>query len=291
MQQELLRLVKQLCLAGQILWLAVLQWAWYGPLLRLSPVFLRLAGCKSKCQNHQQKIYILPQSHEFHRLKGKTLLPLAAYQSAVGQLGLFNSNLLTLLQHITVTKFFMNNNLKFLSMAAFAAMTVFSSCGGDDEAKPAEVMPTSYSARLLGAQTNAAGSFFSGKTGTVYGTGDSANFTTNAVDFSFAQTGSPAVAKFVSLSSRRAEGLGKVTTNARTSNFKATAYTKAAFDTLNNAEVKAIVAGTSAVIAITPSTVYAFKNVEGKTGLIYISNLDNGTGTNGSVTIDVKFEK
>jgi hypothetical protein len=72
----------------------------------------------------------------------------------------------------------------------------------------------------------------------------------------------------------------------------ATSITKAQFDTVSNSFVSNYSAGTpSSSIAITQGQVYAFSNDENKTGFIYVSNLDNGTGTNGSVTIDVKVEK
>ena len=155
-----------------------------------------------------------------------------------------------------------------------------------------EKMPISYTHRRMGAQSNATGSFFSNKTGSVYGASDSTRFTTNAVDFSFAQTAPlPVQPEFISLSARRSEGLTRVITNPRVTNFKLTQYTKAAFDTINNQELKEVLEGNLRVIVIQPNKVYGFKNEDGKSGLIYIDYLDNGTGSNGSVIIDVKFER
>jgi len=182
---------------------------------------------------------------------------------------------------------------KFFALAAIAAVTVFSSCSNDDDDDTAvtKVLPNSFSARLLGAQTNAAGSFFSPTSGLVYSTGDSANYIANKVDVSFAQTGSPTVAKFISLASRRAEGLSRVTSINRITLFSASALTKANFDTIGNVAVKALAVGVGTVVPVATGRLYNFQNAEGKKGVIYVSNLDNGAGTNGSVTIDVKFEK
>jgi len=194
----------------------------------------------------------------------------------------------------------MKFQLQSLSYLFIAGLIGFTSCKKDDEdSKPVKVLPTSYTAKLVGAQSNAAGSFFSPKTGLVYFTGDSVNFVANSVDFSFAQTGSPITSpKFVSLSERKDEGLTRVTSIARLTNFSASTLTKAEFDTVGNVYVQNEVAGTLPTVTIAQSKVYEFTNAEGKSGLIYVSNYDAGsisavTGlfTNGSVTIDVKFEK
>jgi hypothetical protein len=186
----------------------------------------------------------------------------------------------------------MKMNIQRLTYFLFAGMIGFTSCSKDEETTPVKVLPTSYTAKLVGAQGNAAGSFFSPKTGMVYLTADSANYVTNGVDFSFAQTGSPTTtAKFISLSERRSEGLTRVTSIPRLTNFSLSSLTKAQFDTVSNTYIKEEVLGTNPTTVVQQSKVYEFTNAEGKSGLIYVSNLDLGSGTNGSVTIDVKFEK
>jgi hypothetical protein len=181
---------------------------------------------------------------------------------------------------------------KFFTFAALAAITVFSSCTKKDDAAPAKVLPNSYTAKLLGAQLNPAGSFFSASNGTVYGTADSANFAANKVDFSFAQIGAAFTPKLISLDERKNEGLSKVVSVNRNTDFILTAITKAQFDTASNAFVSDYTGGVSSkAIAIAQGNIYAFSTTEGKIGFIYVSNLDKGTGTNGSVTIDVKVEK
>ena len=187
---------------------------------------------------------------------------------------------------------FMRFNFQSLSYLAFAGLILFSSCKKDEEdTTPVKVEPTSYTAKLLGAQSNNAGSFFSPKDGKVYSTGDSLTFAANGVDISFAQTGSPTSPKFVSLSARAGEGLRRVTTVNRATTFTATAYTKAQFDTVSNGFVKGLASGGTLTVGVEQSKVYKFINAEGKKGLAYVSNLTLGTGTDGTVTIDVKFEK
>jgi hypothetical protein len=195
----------------------------------------------------------------------------------------------------------MKFNFQSLAYLLISGLIGFTSCKKDDEKSvtPEKVLPTSFTAKLVGAQSNAAGSFFSPKTGLVYFTGDSASFIASGVDISFAQTGSPSTSpKFVSLSERKEEGLTRVRTLARLTNFSTSTLTKAQFDTVGNIYIQEEVLGTSPTVTISQSKVYEFTNAEGKSGLIYVSNLDLGTAnattglfTNGAVTIDVKFEK
>lgn len=182
---------------------------------------------------------------------------------------------------------------KFQSLALLlAAGTIgFTSCKKDEET-PAKVLPTAFTAKLLGAQANNNGSFFSPKTGLVYLTADSASFVANGVDISFAQTGSPTTSpKFLSLTARGAEGLKRVTTLNRSTIFSTTAYTKAQFDTVSNGFVSNMSIVGSGSVVVEQSKVYKFMNADGSNGLIYVSNLTTGAGTDGSVTIDVKIEK
>lgn len=153
-------------------------------------------------------------------------------------------------------------------------------------------LPLSYSAKLLGAQNNAAGSFFSPKTGLVYPTSDSANFIVNGVDISFAQIGAPV---FISLSQRGTYGLKKVVTINRTTQFRefdSSTMNQGIFDGLTNGQLQSLSLGsTNGTIQVTSGAFYGFSNEEGKRGVIHVTNLNTGSGTDGSVTIDVKFEK
>jgi hypothetical protein len=186
----------------------------------------------------------------------------------------------------------MKIQFKSLTYLMFAGLIGFTSCSKDEDTTPVKVLPTSFTAKLVGAQGNAAGSFFSPKTGLVYFTADSGSFVANGVDLSFAQTGSPSTSpKFISLSERKDQGLTRVVSIARLTNFGLSTLTKAQFDTVSNVYIQEEVLGTSPTVNVQQSKVYEFTNAEGKSGLIYVSNLDLGSGTNGSVTIDVKFEK
>lgn len=159
------------------------------------------------------------------------------------------------------------------------------------------VLPEFYTAKLLGAQGNAAGSFFSPKTGLVYFTGDSANFITNGVDISFAQIGSfPTQPMLISLSERANQGLRRVVTLNRSTLFKALdsfTMNPGVFNALTSTQIRSLNMDFSAGTAsVNQNAFYGFVNQEGKKGVIHVTNLDPGmTGFDGSITIDVKFEK
>ncbi len=179
---------------------------------------------------------------------------------------------------------------KLLVLAACAGMLFTTACGDDNENGPTKVLPTSWTAKLLGAQRNNAGSFFSPTTGAVYVTGDSAGFVNNKVDITFAnlsQTGTPT---FLAPAARRGAGLTRVVTVNRNTLFSLTTLTKAQFDTVSNGFVAAQ-AGASASQGVEQGKVYSFLNAENKSGLIYVSNVNASTNFDGAVTIDVKFEK
>ena len=149
-----------------------------------------------------------------------------------------------------------------------------------------------YSAVLMGAQNNAAGSFFSSETGITYPTTDSANFIINKVDVSFAQIGPfTTVPKLISLSERRNEDLRKVVTINRRTLFKPIGISSTQFDTASINFMRQISQSGTASIEVAQGYVYAFISPEGKRGLIRVSNIDQGTGLNGSVTIDVRRER
>jgi hypothetical protein len=186
---------------------------------------------------------------------------------------------------------------KFFALAAIAAVTVFSSCSKSSD--PAPTQPVTWSAKLVGAQNNAGGSFFSPSTGAVYGAADSANFTANKVDLSFAQVGPVFTPKLISLKGRSAEGLHKQVLNTRETFFQETAITKAQFDTASSSYIGGLTIAGQQSVAITQGKVYSFYNAENKAGLIYVSNYTASTKTtgveatdktSGSVTIDVRLE-
>ena len=155
--------------------------------------------------------------------------------------------------------------------------------------------PYSWNAKLIGAQSNANGSFFSPKTGEVYSTSDSVVFVARKVDFSFAQTGLPNhLPNFISLSERSNQGLKRVTTINRVTLLTVLSgadMDQATFDALTNSKLHDMMLGGSGVALVEIGKFYGFTNQESKTGVIHVTNLEQGSGTNGSVTIDVKFER
>lgn len=181
------------------------------------------------------------------------------------------------------------------AFALFASATVLTSCG-DDETTPT-VATSLYTAKIVGAQTATAGSFLSTSKGEVYLTSDSANYTTNKVDVSFAQVGGDLTPTFISLDSRKSNGLTKVVTNTATTYFRESALTKAQFDTAA-AYIKNMTSSASKTQSVAQGKVYEVVSTVGGVGgtttksLLYVSNLTTtSSNTTGSVTVDVKTLK
>lgn len=184
----------------------------------------------------------------------------------------------------------MKSNLKFLAIAAISATTIFSSCNNDDETNNPTVTPPVTGTGVLGAQLASEGSFYSSYKGQVYSTSDSANFATNLVDMSFGAIGSGSTQPMlISLASRRAQGLGKVTTVTRATTFASSTLTKAQFDTASVNFIKTMPAAGTGAIVIETGKVYSFNNPEGKKGLVYITTI-SGTGTSATASISTRLQ-
>jgi hypothetical protein len=150
-----------------------------------------------------------------------------------------------------------------------------------------------WSAKLLGAQTNAAGSYFNSLAGSVL-QGSAASATPAGVDITYAALGAPtAFPTILSYKQRTAEGLSGVPAGAEESYFVETTLQPSNFLS-ESISWKSLFNGTNIStstpqkIQIATSKVYAFKNKAGKMGLIHISSITGGV--DGSVTIDVKAE-
>lgn len=150
---------------------------------------------------------------------------------------------------------------------------------------------STYTAKLLGAQHNAAGAYFSSKTGLVYTGGDFAA-NVNNIDITFAEIGSPlTVPTILSSDQRGTEGLTTGTGGLKTY-FKSSSLD---FSSAKASDLAGITASTSQKTSVSQNGVYEFVNPTlGTKGLIKVTNLVAGsdlTKTDGSVTIDVKVIK
>lgn len=150
-----------------------------------------------------------------------------------------------------------------------------------------------YSAKLLGAQTNAAGSYFSTSTGQVL-TSAEANANVSAVDISYAALGGSATPTLLSWKWRgdASTGLtGTVPATAKETHFAATSLTATDFTSITSSSDSkfsgaSVTTSSPQFVGVETNKVYAFLTAEGKKGLVHIASISAGTG--GSVTINVK---
>lgn len=184
----------------------------------------------------------------------------------------------------------MKKSFKLVSLLAVAGSVFFSSCKKEDET-PAVTAVASYSAKLLGAQSNANHSFFSPSTGMTYASKDSATFAANKVDISLYNASKTGDLSFISLDARGDAGLSKVRGVSRNTAFKVSTFTVAQFDTLTNQVALDNVSASLSEVTISANNVYEFINEEGKAGLIKVTAADQGTNFDGSATISVKIQK
>ena len=188
----------------------------------------------------------------------------------------------------------MQKSFKLVSMLALASSVFFSSCSKEEETvTPTVTEVNSYSAILLGAQSNSSPAFLATSTGATI---SSSNASANAsiIDISYAELGSPTVSPYLlSAAQRDDEGLNAVTGGTSTYFKESTDFSYAKFDTLTNViALNGITASTSQKVAIASGKVYEFVNAAGKKGLVYVSTLAAGTtSANGSVTLRVKVQK
>ncbi len=150
----------------------------------------------------------------------------------------------------------------------------------------------SYTAKLLGAQTNAAGAYFASSTGTVYsGTQFNGLADKNIVDITFAEIGATTTVPTLLSSAQRSTETLTTGTGGSMTYFKSSSLN---FATVTDAQLAAISASTSQKVTVATNGTYEFVNAAGKKGLINVTALTAGsdaTKTNGSVTISVKVQK
>lgn len=163
--------------------------------------------------------------------------------------------------------------------------------GGTTTATFKGMIIQSWTAVLLGARENAAPSFFAPSTGEKIG-GTDAVAKVGVIDITYAwdETQTPNAPVLASYFARTALGFINVPTSARKTQFVATSITPTQFldETASWSDlISGVSIGANEKVNITPSTVYAFKNAEGKVGLVHVDAVS--PGTMGETTIRVKF--
>jgi hypothetical protein len=176
---------------------------------------------------------------------------------------------------------------------AWTITVVAATSGGSTTATFTGKIVNTWSAKLLGAQLNSAGSYFNSASGEVL-SGSAASATPANVDITYAALGSTvAVPTILSYKQRTAEGLTGVPAGAEESYFVKTSLAPAAFlnetaSWAGNFSGVALSSTSSQKVTLEVDGVYAFKNKSGKMGLIHVASIVDGTA--GSVTINVKSE-
>jgi hypothetical protein len=145
-----------------------------------------------------------------------------------------------------------------------------------------------WTAKLLGAQGAAAGSFLASSTGIIY---DQTQTTANAasIDISYGVI-TPGAESFISPSERGTYGFTAFT-GATITYFDVSSISTTVFDNLvNDSLIKDITTPSTKVVSnVVQNGVYKFVNAAGKKGLIKVTALTSGTS--GSVTINVKVQQ
>jgi len=144
---------------------------------------------------------------------------------------------------------------------------------------------SSYTAKLLGAQSAAEGSYLTYDGNVISQTNAAAN--ASSIVLSFGQVGGSFTSKLISplTADRTAEGLTKGVDGGNATYFKASSLS---FDSVTASELEAISASSSKSIAVTLDGVYEFVS-NGKKGIVKVTALsENGTDAKGSVTLSVK---
>ena len=194
----------------------------------------------------------------------------------------------------------MKKLFNLFSIGAFAASVMLSSCGKTDDPKPGSTKTfadsaNTYTAKLMGAQNNAAGSYFASSTGLVYLSAD-AKANPGIIDITFAEIGSAVTKlepKLISPDYRDEEGIPTAFAGGTITYFKTSTLN---FATVSGAQLAAITPGANKSIIVAKNATYEFVNAAGKKGLVkvteYVPNDPTKTLTsNGSITIDVKVQK
>jgi hypothetical protein len=189
------------------------------------------------------------------------------------------------------------------AFALLATATTLTSCGDDEETTVTPTAPAvnTFSAKLLGAQDDPKPSFLATSTGNVYGAADSASFTANNVNVSFALIGTsaPLIPKFVSLNERRNQGLRKQTTNSTATYFRESSLSQAEFmsDTIGRYITRMTTSTLNRSLAVETKNGKVYEVITGSTkALMYVSALSapssqTTTEAKGTVTVDVKVLK
>jgi hypothetical protein len=152
-----------------------------------------------------------------------------------------------------------------------------------------------WSAKLLGAQSAAAGSYFASSTGTVY-TGSEAQQNVASVDISYAfLTPGPTLLSWAFRADPSTGLTASVPAGALETKFAATSLTATDFIGINSSSDAKFTEGVGSVtsssaqnVVVEESKVYAFMSGS-KKGLIHIAQISTGLG--GSVSINVKVQK
>jgi hypothetical protein len=152
-----------------------------------------------------------------------------------------------------------------------------------------------YTAKLLGAQKNTAGSYFASVNGTVYLSAD-ALLNADKVDITFAQIGATSsTTKPTLISPDYRDELGLTAFVGGTITYFNTSTL--GFDALTAAQLTAITGSAAKSVEVVQGGIYEFVNAAGKKGLIKVTNYTPGSttganaGVDGSITIDVKVQQ
>ena len=159
----------------------------------------------------------------------------------------------------------------------------------------------SYTGIVLGAQTNSAASRIASGTGQVYVACDAAANISD-IDITYASLGSPAaLPTLLSNPERAVQGLSTSAANCgdlapnSTAGGPGTVFALAVgadFNAATDASLEAVtVAGSSQRITVDAGSIVAFRRADGKKGLIKVNSFPAGTGTAGSINIDVKVQR
>lgn len=202
----------------------------------------------------------------------------------------------------------MKKNFKLLLMVGLAVSIGFTSCTEDEDPAPTPTPTTygaisTYSAKMMGGQTNTSlGSFFASDSGIVYlsgATGASAALQ-GRIDLVYyfgtanqATLGAPNDS-LTNVAHENNSSLSTWTVKNATKFYK-TALTPVEFMlSANDSLIKTVDAASitaSSANLLQVGSVVAFKTVAGKSGLIHVGSIDGTTGSDRSITINVKVQK
>ncbi len=154
---------------------------------------------------------------------------------------------------------------------------------------------SSWSAKLLGAQSAAAGSYFASSTGTVY-TSSEALQNVASVDISYAfLTAGPTLLSWAFRADPSTGLTATVPAGALETKFAATSLSAADFISISSSSdnkfsqaVASVTSSSAQKVVVEATKVYAFMSGS-KKGLVHIDQIN--TGLNGSVNINVKVQK